>query len=528
MRTKKPAEPTKSELRELAIRVVRQKAEAQALEFFHDTQRKAFATVPVADHRETWRIRSSDFRLWVMQVLYEQLGSAPKKLVTECLDEFETRAICRGKEFDVHVRVAEHNGAIYIDLANCHWQVLEVSEKGWRILDQSPVKFRRAKGMTSLPHPQDGGSFRDISRFLNIDAQSEVLLLAWLTYALRPNTPYPIIALSGVQGAGKSTITKVLRNLIDPSVAALTTAPKSERDAAIAATNSHLIAMDNMSEISPELSDIMCRVATGGSLRTRTLYTDDDETIFTYRRPQIINGIELLPTRPDLLDRSILIHVEPITEERRRDDQNFWSDFERIRPQVFGSMLDIICEGLRRLPHVLLSSSPRMADFTRWGVAVEQAMGYQSEAFLVAYRSNREDANAAALDSSPIAEAIYRFLEKNRQVFRGTALQLLSRLRIFLESSNSEHPEIAQLLKHPKFPKSANQLSEELMRIKPNMKKRGIAVNRGRTHSGRFLHLERVTVEDTEPKRDRRVNPDNAPVTAQPKISLKVAAGVTM
>jgi hypothetical protein len=507
---------SRAEKRAQAIRAVQAQVDGLPIEFFHDTQRRAFCTVPVAGHQETWKVRSRDFKLWVMQVLYNNLGAAPKALVAEVLEEYETRAICKGKMVDVHVRIAEHSGATYIDMVNDKWQVLEVTAKSWKILDESPVKFRRASGMTALPYPKDGGKFRDIDRFLNISTQSEVLLLAWLTYALRPNNPFPIIALSGVQGSGKSTITRVLRSLIDPSLAALTTIPKSERDVAIAASNSHLIAMDNLSEISPQLSDAMCRVATGGSFRTRALYTNDEEMIFTYRRPLIINGIEELPVRPDLLDRSILIHVQPITEERRSDEQHFWQDFEDIRPQLLGRMLDIIVEGIRRLPKINLESSPRMADFARWGVAVEEAMGFEAGTFMTAYQSNREDASVAAIESSSIAVALHHYLghetvewvgegqpsmKKYRRSFDGTALRLLRELRQYCELMgyrHSESEEVKELLRHPKFPKTPGAMSAEIARIEPNLKKLYITVERGRTSKGRYLKIERTDLPPDE------------------------------
>src|SRR6266849_1204327 len=212
---------TQAEKRAVVLEVMWTKAEASAIEFFHDPQRKAYATVPVADHRETWRVRSRDFKLWVMQTLYEKLGTAPKILVADIVEIFETHAICKGKELDVHVRIAERDGAVYVDLVNDRWQVLEITPTGWRVLNESPVKFRRAMGMAPLPYPTPGGNFQDIGRFLNIGPKSEILLLSWLTYSLLPNHAYPIVALAGVQGAGKSTITRALRSLIDPSLAAL-------------------------------------------------------------------------------------------------------------------------------------------------------------------------------------------------------------------------------------------------------------------------------------------------------------------
>jgi putative DNA primase/helicase len=239
--------------------------------------------------------------------------------------------------------------------------------------------------------------------------------------------------------------------------------------------------------------------------------------IFTYRRPLIINGIEELPIRPDLLDRSVLIHVEPISEDRRRDEQNFWQDFETVRPQLLGRMLDVICEGLRRLPEVKLASSPRMADFARWGVAVEQAMGFDEGLFMAAYQSNREDANAAAIESSPIAVALHHYLA-DRRSFDGTALKLLDELRKHCESfGDGSAAELRELLHHPMFPKSPNQLSAEIARIEPNLKKLNIIVERGRTHKGRYLKIERTDLRDDDARRD-----DAEPIIDTPQAAVTV------
>ena len=472
----------KTQERAEAIRAVRNRAEQERLEFFHDPLRYAFATVPVRDHRETWAIRSRDFKLWITSALYDFLGFAPSPLVKELTEEFETRAICRGSTHEIFVRVGETDDAAYIDLVNDRWQVIEITAEGWRVLDDSPVKFRRSSGMLGLPYPAEGnvGALR---RFLNFRSRGdEVLMLAWLTFALCSGGPYPIALLSGVQGSAKSTASWVLRSLIDPSEAAVTTRPRTERDLAIAATNGHLLAIDNLREIPAELSDALCRVATDGAFRTRRLYTDNEELILRYIRSIILNGIGLdhLTTEGDMLDRAIPIHFDLITERQRIDRRTFRREFEKARPGLFGAVLDVVCAGLRDVESVEVPELPRMAEFAKWGVAIEQKLGCESGEFLTAYRENIEKANDIGAEASPIFLPIRALLERRRRFF-GTAVELLEQLTL-------SATDLAK--RHPKWPKAPNQLSAEIMRVEPNLEKAGVLVSRGRNRRGRFIVLE--------------------------------------
>jgi hypothetical protein len=49
------------------------------------------------------------------------------------------------------------------------------------------------------------------------------------------------------------------------------------------------VALDNLSDIKPWLSDCLCRLSTGGGFSTRTLFENDEETIFNATRPVILN-----------------------------------------------------------------------------------------------------------------------------------------------------------------------------------------------------------------------------------------------
>jgi hypothetical protein len=76
----------------------------------------------------------------------------------------EARALFEGGEMSVQVRVAGHDGKLYLDLANEQWRAVEVDADGWRIVSSPPVRFRRAPGMLPLPEPVARGS-RNVATF---------------------------------------------------------------------------------------------------------------------------------------------------------------------------------------------------------------------------------------------------------------------------------------------------------------------------------------------------------------------------
>ena len=167
----------------------------------------------------------------------------------------------------------------------------------------------------------------------------------------------------------------MLRCLIDPNVASLRSLPREERDLAISANNAHVLAFDNVSHLSPWISDALCRVATGAGFATRQLYTDTDEILLDASRPVILTGIVDVVTRADLADRALAIKLEPIEETKRRSEREFMAAFVAVAPGILGALLDGMVHGVRELPRINLKSRPRLADFAEWAAACEGAFG---------------------------------------------------------------------------------------------------------------------------------------------------------
>lgn len=201
--------------------------------------------------------------------------------------------------------------------------------------------------MFPLPIPMPGGNLSRLKDFINVCERDFVLVLAWLAACFCFDKPYPVLILHGEQGSAKSTTTKVLHQLVDPNKADLRQKPKENRDLMIAANNGYVVAYDNLSSLSPELSDALCRVATGGGFSTRELYSNDEETIINVKRPLILNGIEEAASRSDLLDRALIIECPRITEQQRKTEAEFENAFANEHGRLLGALLDAVSCALR-------------------------------------------------------------------------------------------------------------------------------------------------------------------------------------
>ena len=266
----------------------------------------------VAGHHEVLPLRGRAFRSWLARCYYEaEKGTPGAQALADATNVLEGQAVHDGPEAPVYVRLAQHEDAIYLDLADPDWRVVEITKDGWRVITDPPVHFRRPGGIKTLPAPQEG-TIEPLRGLLNVAPEGWQLFIAWLLAALRPNGPYPILVLHGEQGSAKSTASRIARALIDPNAAALRARPKNGHDLMIAATNGWVIALDNLSSIQPRESDALCRLSTGGGFATRTLYENGEETIFEAQRPVILNGIGDIATRSDLLDRALVLELPPI------------------------------------------------------------------------------------------------------------------------------------------------------------------------------------------------------------------------
>jgi hypothetical protein len=439
------------------------------VEFFQTPEREMFATIRVDNHLETCSLRDRAFKLWLGRLYYkDQAQAISNNAMQEALGIFESMALYDGETNQVFLRLAHVEGRTYVDICDDRWRVIEIDSNGWRILNESPVKFRRPKGMLSLAEPVAGGNISDLRKFVNApDDDDWTLLQAFLAGVWSPNPPYPVYNVTGEQGSAKSTRARVIRRLTDPSASPIGRAPKEDRDFAIAANSEWVVSFDNVSRLSLAHSDNLARLATGGGFRTRTLYTDTDQTILDAARPVLINGIADSITQDDLADRAITISMRRIPPSERESEADFWARFKKVEAKIIGALCDAVSRGLKMLPTTMLDESPRMADFARWIVAYSGKLDFSAEQFLRAYSSNRNASHEATLEASPIGPVLVVALEGGELL--GTPGEILGDLENHFGDKT----------RRPKdWPTNGRALMNDLKRIAPSLREKGIAVEK--------------------------------------------------
>jgi hypothetical protein len=441
----------------------------QDAELWHTPEQVGCATIRRGQHREHWPIKSQTFVRLLAKLFWDHKGKVlGSSTLADAVNTLVGKALFEGEEYPRRLRVGEHEGRLYLDLADENWGAIRIGTEDWDIDPNPPVRFVRPTHMRPLPEPVAGGSVAELREFLNVADEQWPLVLGWLVGTFMPNGPYAHLKLCGEQGSAKTTAAKVLRSFVDPNSCPTRSLPRSEPDLQIGAAQNWVCSFDNLSYVDGDMSDALCRLSTGGGSGTRTHYEMDEETVLNSLRPAILNGIEDIGTRSDLMDRCLIVDLPRIPDEKRRPERVFEAELAAVAPRIFGALLTAVSVALKNLPAVQARTDviwPRMADFAQWVVAAEPALGLKEGEFLRAYKSNRADANQIALESCKVSDDIMKLVKK--KAFFGTATELLTQLEIGMSDQDRRAKE---------WPKNARSLSNRLKRVAPNLRNSGYVV----------------------------------------------------
>lgn len=486
------------------------------IEVFIDQFGKYYITIRVKDHVECIPLNSSRFKGIVRKDYFDKerkilsedrLEGVLKQLESDLM--FTTEDL---KKIELSLRIAvrkEEPNVFYYDLTNSQWEVVKISSKGWEVVKNNSIPlFKRYEGncspqvIPSSSSQENEKGFDQFFKLFNLQSEKDKLLLStYLISLFVPEIPKVILVVKGNGGGAKTTAFRMIKNIADPCNVDDFSFSKQTNDIIQTLEHQHVVFFDNVSHISDEFSDLLCRAVTGAGFSKRALYTDDGDILYKLKRCIGINGINLATTRPDFLDRSLVIKFKRIEEHARRKEEDIRKEFEKLRPLVLGHIFDTLVKVLQfREEHkgelILKNGLPRMADFAEWGEIISRCLGNDENEFIEAYDENRLDQNDEVIEASPVAESILLFMSERDQgsVWEGTPTKLHNVLTDIIDQIKPE------LRRSNLWPKGSNKLTSKINEVMPNLKEKGIDVITGEKNKegNRIIRIEKL--------RERRTN----------------------
>ena len=311
------------------------------------------------------------------------LSKADRQEITEKL---ETYAVLQKIVKPIWYRVAPYGQGVEIDLGNEAHTRVRITPNQVELIDAgSDTLFFRSPVMKSMTTPADKGDYRPLQKYLpNLTHFDFLLLIGWLTYTIAhskvESTKYLILVLEGGQGSGKSFLCNtIISNLVDPSSVGAQLLHSNSKDLAIAGRQSHVLMFDNIRTFTSGMSDVLCVASTGGAISSRTLYTNDGQSVMRLHVAMVLNGIHPFISQSDLAQRCLPITLKPLSGSSRVSEKQLIAEFQNDLPVIHRGIFELIAKIMAHLPNAEVLYPERMLDFSRWIAAFELALDHPPE-----------------------------------------------------------------------------------------------------------------------------------------------------
>jgi len=419
---------------------------------------------------------SEDFVGWISSQYFKQTKHWPPAHDLKSTISHAKREAKKKDSFgEIHLRFGFLGNTHFIDMCNNNNEAVEITSSGWNVTNNLPVYFRKVRNQRDLATPARNGNYRDIRHSMNIDhEEDEILLLPTICTLPMADIIRPIIGFVGHQGSAKTTASRVIRLLLDPTYPIENDFKRAQHDLALVFTYNALPVFDNLTTISETVSDMFCRAHSGTGFDIRAYYDDSTVKSFGYRRGMLFTAINPPTLAKDFNERTVQLELSRISDTERTGEKELLARFMARRASILGGMFDVIVQAKRLLPKMTFDWRPRWADAFELASAAAEVMGYGATRYRDAVRENlaaRATRQASSHWQEPALEAILSLMSAQQGKFVGTTSDLL--LAIGMHCPSDLGPAAAK-----KWPDSPEKLGLALNRIKADLEDAGVALSK--------------------------------------------------
>jgi hypothetical protein len=400
-------------------------------------------------------------------------------LSAKLLDNMKTFAKIKASERKetLAIRIAFRPDTTWLNLNDK--QSVRIDRNGWGTQSSDNCLFYRDDSSRDLPAPSTTGDIWDLKKVVKLNNDAEYLMvIAWFI-TLFYDTSYPFLILIGQEGSAKSTSTKNLKDILDPVEGGLRSFQKNADDIYISAQSNMILGYDNISYINLQLSDELCRIATGGSISKRKQYSNSDQIILKAKRAILMNGIDGVPDFPDFISRSVIINLQALEENEIRTEEQMRELFNSVHSSILGAILNLV---VKSLSQNIISAKPkhRLATYYNIGCWVSEELGFDSNVFIDAFSESQGSYRKKAIEDSFLLDFIVEKVQKMNGEYSVTATNLLTEVHAHFQY---------QFVALKTLPKDASAVGKCINRYSRALREFGIKVIYSRTPKGRITHF---------------------------------------
>ena len=399
------------------------------------------------------------------------------------LQKYSDDAILDNNAVTINKRLAGNEKCTAYYLGDDKNRIVYIDKDDYKIVKRCKLyKFIKTDNTEQQVKPRqnkDKNLLELLSPFLNMDDDMKILFTVNLVQQFICTSSHFVGVISAGKGCGKSTLTKMWHKMIDPTKANVSIMPNSVEELKNHLANNRVVVFDNTQLLSQDFSDILCGAVTGTAYTKRELYTNSNELVYKLHNTVIINGIDVIPSQSDLLDRTILFKLNKIDVDEIKDDETLDKEFDEARPYILGAIFDTLSKYFANKKSTKVIGNHRMSGAYKDCFVIATVLGV-ADKFVEAFENNQSELHADyQKGNSLVSSFIEYFKNKSKDSTLDYAENIYDELKMYIPDDSD-------------FPNSSSAFTAKLRKEEDFLRKAGFKYCKHSDKKGTWLMINKI------------------------------------